>query len=146
MVICLLNDAEMRTLGMNGYLDCMNERGISGLYPQVVFCFCSVAYVEFLRLQPVFPPPCHFVVIQHPIVEGGPPSSMEAFEAVVDRALALLLSGDSVLCHCRGGVGRAGLLASCILLVSGISASPRDAIMLIRKRRFLFPSRYYTCC
>ncbi|TEB17146.1 protein tyrosine phosphatase, partial [Perkinsus sp. BL_2016] len=49
--------------------------------------------------------------------------------------LSLLSSGASVLCHCRGGVGRAGLLASCVLLAAGISAAPCDAIALVRKRR-----------
>jgi protein-tyrosine phosphatase len=68
---------------------------------------------------------------------------MEAFEPIVDRVLAHLLSGDSVLCHCRGGVGRAGLLACCLLLAAGICGSPRDAIVLVRKRRFVFLSLCY---
>jgi hypothetical protein len=40
VVICLLNDAEMRTLGMNGYHDCMKECGISGMSLRSV-CFCA---------------------------------------------------------------------------------------------------------
>jgi protein-tyrosine phosphatase len=76
-----------------------------------------------------------FAVIQHPIVEGGAPSSMDAFEPIIDRVLSLLLSGACVLCHCRGGVGRAGLLACCLLLASGVSAQPCDAIASVRKRR-----------
>ncbi len=84
------------------------------------------------------PFPWHFVVIQHPIVEGGPPSSMEAFVPIVHRVLNHLSLGDSVLCHCRGGVGRAGLLASCVLLGAGICASPCEAIALVRKRRYFF--------
>jgi protein-tyrosine phosphatase len=60
---------------------------------------------------------------------------MDAFEPIVDLVLSLLLSGASVLCHCRGGVGRAGLLASCVLLAAGASNLPCDAIALVRKRR-----------
>jgi protein-tyrosine phosphatase len=74
-------------------------------------------------------------VIQHPIVEGGPPSSIDAFEPIIDQVLSLLFSGASILCHCRGGVGRAGLLASCVLLASAVCALPGDAIALVRKRR-----------
>ena len=78
---------------------------------------------------------CLCIVIQHPIVEGGPPSSLDAFVPIVESVLSLLSSGASVLCHCRGGVGRAGLLASCVLIAAGISTSPGDAIALVRKRR-----------
>ncbi len=68
-------------------------------------------------------------------MEGGPPSSIDTFEPIVDHVLSLLFSGASVLCHCRGGVGRAGLLASCVLIAAGVSTSPGDAIALVRKRR-----------
>ena len=78
---------------------------------------------------------CLCIVIQHPIVEGGPPSSLDAFVPIVESVLSLLSSGASVLCHCRGGVGRAGLLASCVLLAAGISTAPCDALDLVRKRR-----------
>ncbi len=124
VVVCLLNDAEMRTLGMNGYMYCMKECGISAFAD--VWAISAAACDAFS---------CVLVVIQHPIVEGGPPSSIEAFEPVVERVAALLVSGDSVLCHCRGGVGRAGLLASCVLLGTGVSNSPCEAITLVRKRR-----------
>ena len=47
VVVCLLNDAEMRTLGMNGYMDCMKECGISGML-----------VVQRLRMSgPSVPPP-----------------------------------------------------------------------------------------
>jgi hypothetical protein len=98
-------------------------------------CFAAFADVWAISAAACDAFPCVLVVIQHPIVEGGPPSSIEAFEPVVERVAALLVSGDSVLCHCRGGVGRAGLLASCVLLGTGVSNSPCDAITLVRKRR-----------
>ena len=47
----------------------------------------------------------------------------------------MLEDKGNVLIHCRGGVGRAGLLACCVLLNYGVFASPRKAIEYVRKRR-----------
>jgi protein-tyrosine phosphatase len=92
--------------------------------------FRYAAHQSFLLLVS-----CLCIVIQHPIVEGGSPPSMDAFVPIVGRVLSLLSSGASILCHCRGGVGRAGLFASCVLLAAGVSALPSDAIAMVRKRR-----------
>lgn len=40
-----------------------------------------------------------------------------------------------MIVHCRGGVGRAGLIASCLLLRLNAATSPNDAIAKIRKLR-----------
>lgn len=40
-----------------------------------------------------------------------------------------------MIIHCRGGVGRAGLIASCLLLALRMASSPADAISKIRKLR-----------
>lgn len=55
------------------------------------------------------------------MVEGFAPSS----PASLDDQLARLirnhtLNGESVLAHCRGGIGRAGLVASCWMIKMGM--------------------------
>ena len=40
-----------------------------------------------------------------------------------------------MIIHCRGGVGRAGLIASCLLLQLNMASSPADAISKVRKLR-----------
>jgi protein-tyrosine phosphatase len=57
-----------------------------------------------------------------PIPDGGVPVSLGDIVALVRLALALATAGDTVVFHCRGGLGRAGTLASRILLPRGSGA------------------------
>lgn len=45
----------------------------------------------------------------------------------------LVTDGDRVLVHCRGGLGRAGTVAACLLVELG--AAPRDAVRRVRAVR-----------
>lgn len=44
-----------------------------------------------------------------------------------------LSAGDNVLVHCRGGLGRAGTVAGCLLIEMGLSQE--DAIERVRQAR-----------
>ena len=70
-----------------------------------------------------------------PIVDMTPPG--EAFEhawpAAGQAAFEVLGQGGKVLVHCRGGLGRAGTVAACLLVEFG--ASPQDAIRQVRAAR-----------
>lgn len=58
------------------------------------------------------------------MVEGFAPSSPSSLDAQLDRLIQNhTLRGDSVLAHCRGGIGRAGLVASCWMIKMGMVAS-----------------------
>lgn len=88
LILCLLNDSEMRHLGVNvkDYKDVCEKQGI--------------------------------IFYQHPIIEMAPPDDLQAFKTeVIDIIIEHLLkdAGGNVLVHCRGGVGRAGLVACCVL-------------------------------
>jgi protein-tyrosine phosphatase len=74
-------------------------------------------------------------VIRLPIVEGKAPSSIEDVETVLKELDTKMGPGSHVLCHCRGGIGRAGVMASCYLIRQGICANAHDAIAMVRKRR-----------
>ncbi|BGP64532.1 hypothetical protein NBRC10512v2_005897 [Rhodotorula toruloides] len=62
-------------------------------------------------------------VIRIPMVEGFAPDSPESLDAHLARIVRdYTLRGKSVLAHCRGGIGRAGLVASCWMLKMGLVA------------------------
>lgn len=55
------------------------------------------------------------------------------FQAVVTRIVAALREGQTVLVHCRSGVGRAVLTATCVLIALGVSAA--EAFLTVRRYR-----------
>ncbi|KAA1474245.1 phosphatases II [Dentipellis sp. KUC8613] len=64
-------------------------------------------------------------VLRIPMPEGLAPASPAAFDAHLTRLItAYTLGGTHVLVHCRGGVGRAGLVACCWMLKLGLCAWP----------------------
>lgn len=54
-----------------------------------------------------------------PIPDREVPPSEYAFAQTVDNVHNSLLAGKNVVVHCRQGIGRAGLVAACLLIVSG---------------------------
>ena len=71
-----------------------------------------------------------------PIPDFGPPGG--AFESAwVDagaQARGILSGGGKLVCHCRGGIGRAGTIASRLLIELGVE-TPEDALRRVRKAR-----------
>lgn len=55
-----------------------------------------------------------------PIVDRGVPLSVKVALELVRRLEQELARGKKVAIHCRQGVGRAALLAACVLAVSGV--------------------------
>lgn len=70
-----------------------------------------------------------------PIVDlSAPGAEFEClWPAVGQAAHKLLQEGGNVLVHCRGGRGRAGTVAACLVIELGIS--PREAIRMVRAAR-----------
>jgi protein-tyrosine phosphatase len=54
-----------------------------------------------------------------PIEDMGLPRSVDDFASLSYRLYRLVDSGSSTLIHCRGGLGRSGLLAAAVLLHGG---------------------------
>ena len=106
-ILCLLNPSELRTLGVH-----------PEMYDQV----CSKRNVK---------------LINYPIIEMAAPSDAAEFDReIVDRKLVSeIKTGGSVLVHCRGGVGRAGLVAACLLLRLGVVDSTESAVARVRHFR-----------
>merc|ERR1719487_2353090 len=60
---------------------------------------------------------------------------MEQAQAVLSNAIKTMRTGGHVVMHCRGGVGRAGMMGAALLLLLGEAQNPKHAIELVRQRR-----------
>ena len=70
---------------------------------------------------------------KYPITDAGVPSSVAWAAKLVQEILERVRSGDTVVVHCRGGLGRAGLVAACCLTAVGYDAE--RAIATVRDVR-----------
>lgn len=76
---------------------------------------------EYARALEAGTVPC--LVLHFEIADRGAPEDRDAFWALARDVAKRLQSGQSVLIHCAGGVGRTATLAVCVLLVLGESVS-----------------------
>ena len=60
--------------------------------------------------------------LSFPIVDRNIPVSLPEFSRFAEKVASLLRENKSVVVHCRQGVGRAGLLAACVLILNNVSA------------------------
>lgn len=70
--------------------------------------------------------------IHYPIVDGSVPESR--FDELRRELSSYLENGEKVIVHCRGGLGRAGTLATTLLVDSG-EYSPEEALLKVRSVR-----------
>jgi cyclin-dependent kinase inhibitor 3 len=73
--------------------------------------------------------------VQYPIMEMGVPDKFDAAAEVIENIVQLMEDKQAVLVHCKGGVGRAGLVAACVLLRTGQCKTAAEAIAEVRDRR-----------
>ena len=73
--------------------------------------------------------------VSFPIPDMGLPASVGAFAGLARDLYRQVTAGDNTLLHCRGGVGRSGLLAAAVLLHCGMD--PRQACERVTNRRDL---------
>jgi len=72
------------------------------------------------------------VVCRSPIVDGDVPTVAQACR-LVDLAVEAQLAGKRAVFHCRGGLGRAGTLAACVLRNAGVGG--KEAVRQVRLAR-----------
>jgi len=110
MLVCLLNEAELRTLGVR----CDYQKAVVR------------AGLQF---------------VHYPVIEGasaadkGELRAMEAAHDIIKTIVGGIMAGVHVVMHCRGGVGRAGMMGACALLLLSEVDTPEKAIALVRRRR-----------
>lgn len=66
------------------------------------------------------------------IVDYGVPDFLD-LQILITRTLNELHAGKHVLVHCRGGIGRTGLICCCLVLSTGVSVP--DAVALVTDKR-----------
>lgn len=69
-----------------------------------------------------------------PDFDGPGPAFENAWVDSGEKARAILRRGGTVVSHCRGGIGRAGTIASRLLIELG-AATPDEALRRVRKAR-----------
>jgi protein-tyrosine phosphatase len=84
----------------------------------------SSKYAEALEAGTV---PCS--VLPFEIREGGAPEDRHAFWALANDVANRLQSGESVLIHCAGGVGRTAMLAISVLLALGEPINEAESVV-----------------
>ena len=72
-------------------------------------------------------------VLRHRIPDGSIPADEGAFMALASDVLARLADGRNVVVHCRGGLGRTGVLAATCLVAMGLHQE--QAIGAVRAAR-----------
>jgi protein-tyrosine phosphatase len=71
--------------------------------------------------------------LSFPITDRSVPSSRAATAKLLTKFVELLAQGKGIAIHCRQGIGRAGLIAACLLVSSGID--PETAIQRVTAAR-----------
>jgi len=72
-------------------------------------------------------------VLRRPFRDAGVPASLEAADEIVSAALDAARAARTVVVHCRGGLGRTGLVVACCLAKLGLAAD--EAIGTVRASR-----------
>ena len=82
---------------------------------------------EYARALEAGTVPC--LVLPLEIPDRGVPEDRDAFWALASDVAKRLQSGETVLIHCAGGVGRTATLAVCVLLALGEPASAARSVV-----------------
>jgi protein-tyrosine phosphatase len=71
--------------------------------------------------------------ISFPIPDREVPASQTEVAALLDKIDSDLAAGKGVIVHCRGGIGRSGLIAACLLVMKGLT--PEAAVHKVSQAR-----------
>ncbi|MBW2458596.1 MAG: dual specificity protein phosphatase family protein [Deltaproteobacteria bacterium] len=68
-----------------------------------------------------------------PIQDVSVPTSLQDFVHLIEQLVAAVRAGGTVVVHCRGGLGRSGLVAASCLVALG--TAPEAAVAAVRRAR-----------
>ncbi|CDO72768.1 hypothetical protein BN946_scf184994.g21 [Trametes cinnabarina] len=113
-----------RLIGNLYMSSCPGKKGLVDLSEVVVRCLddselqtLGVTWPEYRQVAGEF----GIDILRIPIPEGLPPNDPAALDSHLSKLIdAYTLRGSAVLVHCRGGVGRAGIIAACWALKLGL--------------------------
>lgn len=72
-------------------------------------------------------------LLRLPIRDGDVPADLSRIEALLDDVELRVARGERVVVHCRGGLGRTGLVAGCLLVRRGMA--PEATLAALRATR-----------
>ena len=72
-----------------------------------------------LKKQPSLCSKHHLEYINFPIVDRHVPDKGAKIDSLIDQLCQKIQNGNSVVIHCRMGIGRSSIIAACILLKQG---------------------------
>jgi len=72
-----------------------------------------------LRNQPALCSKHDLEYINFPIVDRSVPEKGTKIDSLIDQLYLKIQNGNSVVIHCRMGIGRSSIIAACILLKAG---------------------------
>lgn len=72
-------------------------------------------------------------VLHYPIVDVSVPTNSATFRVLIERLYAQVQAGEQILVHCKGGLGRTGLVVACLLVRLGHEAAA--AVRITRETR-----------
>lgn len=101
VIVTLLEEFEMRRLGISGLPAAVRRAGMESLWL--------------------------------PVQDMAAPADRDAASLLVTTIVQRLTGGSTVVVHCRGGLGRSGTIAACVLVRAG--RTPADAIRRVRAAR-----------
>ena len=123
LFVLLVEDHELTRCGVPDFVEVMNRHGLAVLRCPMVDGHTplthSLAERPLSNLSGFNPAPA--------------PGDLEAFVSTLANLEIRLAAGQIIAVSCRGGLGRTGLLAACLLINGGLS--PQRAIDLTRAAR-----------
>lgn len=72
-------------------------------------------------------------IIHYPIVDHNIPTNLDTFQSLILTICDYFSRGYNILVHCRGGVGRTGIVCACVLI--NFLNDPEEAINIVRENR-----------
>eukprot|EP01051_Picozoa_sp_SAG22_P001688 SAG22_NODE_69_length_22779_cov_71.088139_12_plen_155_part_00 len=137
VLVCLLNDAELRALGIKSgdyYREEVGKKMEAVQFPIVEGHAAVIQLAAALAIAPaLLRAELAGAAIGWLQAAQGDQSGMVAAHRLLDGVVEAVEAGQTAVLHCRGGVGRAGMLAACALLRFGEAQKAKEAIALVRR-------------
>jgi protein-tyrosine phosphatase len=90
----------------------------------LVCCLTSLEIDELeLRDEPAAAQRAGIEFIRCPLVDRGVPQNRTELAELVGTLMLRMARGDGIAVHCRAGIGRASLIAACLLVAAGATAN-----------------------
>ena len=117
------------------HLDQDLKRLKEGYGASLLVCLLEPQELTLLHIEDLFDRAREHEIstVRLPMPDGGVPADPRALEGVVQRIVSTAKEARNVIVHCRGGLGRTGLVVACCLVSAGRDA--KTATELVRAAR-----------